>query len=336
MKSFVYYDKSTNSLNSYLDNNIPLFCKKCIKDENKSCKKYYKKLLNSDCDGLYECPYGFYSYCKKNNIYTSLILKDKNNKKLVKNIQSKNQKLNEFDLYTENQIINIMEDYDELYSQNIELRDCMHDLRNIGSYFNSMSETIEINHKDLAEEDEDIKAMLALYDLVNYRLNVFYGIVNSDYKRLKVKIYPIIKKLKIMMRYQARKKKINIKIDYEQENILILSKNIYLVMFILMENAIKHSKHNSDINIDFEESENFTIVTISNISPLIEENEYSKIFERGYRGKNSISKGTGIGLSLVKQVLDKYEYTYDVEINPITNNECVFNFKIKFPSVKHI
>ena len=35
MKSFVYYDKSTNSLNSYSDNNIPLFCKKCIKDEKK-------------------------------------------------------------------------------------------------------------------------------------------------------------------------------------------------------------------------------------------------------------------------------------------------------------
>lgn len=331
MKSFIQYDKSLNTLNSENNKKIPEFCLKCIKDENKKCQKYYKNIINSEIDGLYECPYGFYTFFKKNNVYTSIILSDKNNSKICKTLKMHNDKISNYDNYNEKQLKSIMEDIDELYTKNIELRDCMHDLRNMGGYFNSMSEIIEINHAKLIEEDDDIKAMLALYDLINYRLNVFYGVNNADNKRIKAKLYPLIKKLQIMMRYQARKKKINFKIDYQQDNMVFLSKNIYLVIFILMENAVKHSIHNSNVSINFEEDNNYTVCTISNKGPLIEEFEYSKIFERGYRGKNTVSRGTGIGLSLVKDILEKHDYKYDINIIKVNDNECIFSFTIYFP-----
>ncbi len=331
MKSFIQFDKSSNTLTNESKREIPDFCLKCISDNTKKCQNFYKNILDNCSEGLYQCPYGFYSYFKKNNIYTSIILKDKDNSKLIKTLKMRNDKINNYDLYSEEQLIDIMEDIDDLYTKNIELRDCMHDLRNMGGYFNSMSETIELKHPELPEQDDDIKAMLALYDLINYRLNVYYGVNESDNKRIRGKLYPIIRKLQIMMKYQAKKKKINVKIDYEQENTVILSKNIYLVMFILMENAIKHSLHNCDINIDFEESNDKTIFKISNRSPLIEETEYEKIFERGYRGKNAVSKGTGIGLSMVKEILDKHGYVYRTDIVRINNNESSFSFIIEFP-----
>lgn len=334
MKSFIYYDKSSSCLTNDSNKKIPNFCQKCVGDADKKCGKHYKKIIDDNIEGLFECPYGFYSYLKKNFVYTSIILGDKNNKKLVQTLKFHNDKISNYDIYTESQFLSIMDDIDELYSSNIELKDCMHDLRNMGGYFNSMSETIELKHKELAEEDEDIKAMLALYDLVNYRLNVSYGVVEADNQKIKAKLYPLIKKLQVMMRYQARKKKINVKIDFEQENVVYLSKNIYLVMFILIENAIKHSLHNEEINIDFDEDEDFTILTISNKSALIEEYEYDKLFERGYRGKNTPSKGTGIGLSLVEEILKKHNYEYYVDIKRINKESCMFNFIVKFPVVK--
>lgn len=334
MKSFIQYDKSNNSLSNDGNKRIPEICKKYMCDEGKKCKKYYEKIINDDVEGLHECPYGFYSFYKKNNIYTSIVLKDKDNKKLIKTLELQNDKINNYDMYTKHQLLDIMDDIDVLFSSNIELRDCMHDLRNMGGYFNSMSETIEMKHKDLAEQDEDIKAMLALYDLVNYRLNVYYGVVEADNKKIKAKLYPLIKKMQVMLSYQARKKKLEFVIDYEQKNVVYLSKNIYLVMFILMENAIKHSLPKEKINIDFEETNEFTIFKISNKSTLIEEAEYEKIFERGYRGKNTISKGTGIGLSLVKEILGKQKYEYNVDIVRLSNEECIYNFIIKFPVVK--
>lgn len=334
MKSFIQFDKSSNSLITESNKKIPDFCIDCIKDKTKKCSNYYDKIFENGMEGLHECPYGFYSYFKKNKIYTSIILRDKDNLKLTRTLKNRNDKITNYDCYTEKQIIDLMDDIDVLFTNNIELRDCMHDLRNMGSYFNSMSETIEIKHKELAEEDEDIKAMLALYDLINYRLNVYYGISEPDYKRIKAKLYPLLKKLQVMMRYQAKKKKIKLVIDYEQENIVVLSKNIYLVMFILMENAIKHASYSSEINIDFDEDDKCTVFKISNQSPLIEESEQQKIFERGYRGKNTVSKGTGIGLSMVKEILDKHEYKYDLDIVRINDKECIFNFIIEFPCAK--
>lgn len=334
MKSFIQYDKSSNCLINESNRKTPDYCINCINDETKKCSNYYSKIFENGAEGLHECPYGFYSFFKKNKIYTSIILKDKDNTKLTRTLKNRNDRITNYDCYTEEQLNDLMNDIDDLFTSNIELRDCMHDLRNMGSYFNSMSEIIEINHKELAEEDEDIKAMLALYDLINYRLNVYYGINESDYKRIKAKLYPLLKKLQVMTRYQAKKKKINVIIDYQQENIVILSKNIYLVMFILMENAIKHSIYNSEINIDFDENDKCTIFKISNQSPLIEEFEQKKIFERGYRGINAVSKGTGIGLSMVKEILDKHEYKYDIDIVKLNDKECIFNFIIEFPCAK--
>lgn len=330
MKNFVTYDKSQQNLKCETIENIPLYCQQCIVNANKKCQKYYKELFNRNEQGIYRCPYGFYSYYVRNNIYTSIINKD-DISQVKNNIESKQQKLKMFNQYSLDHLKNIVQDYENLIFENIELRDCMHDLRNIGGYFNSMTESISLKHEDLIEADDDIKALVALYDLINYRLNVFYGINESDNKRIKAKLYPLFRKLKVMMRYQAKKKKINIRLDFEQENTLILSNNIYLAMFILLENAIKHSIYKSEIDIQFEETINQTIVIISNTSPLICEDEYSKIFERGYRGVNCISKGSGIGLSLVKQILDTHNYKYDLEIIPLNKSNCIFKMKIIFP-----
>ena len=201
----------------------------------------------------------------------------------------------------------------------------------MGGYFNSMSETIELKYPELQEKYDDIKAMLALYDLINYRLNVYYGVNESDNKRFRGQLYPILKKMQIMTSYQAKKKKINVNLSHKQENYLILSNNIYLVMFILLENAIKHSLHNSEILIEFIETKDKTTFSISNRSPLIEENEVAKLFERGYRGKNAISKGTGIGLSIAKEILKNHEYMYNIKIDNLNNNESIFKFIIEFP-----
>lgn len=334
MKSFIEFDRRSNNIISEDVNKIPEFCLKCISDPNKKCSKHYSSIIEKDVDGLFECPYGFYTYYKKNKITTSLILRDKKNDKLIKTLKNNKKKLTDYDVYTERQFIDLMEDIDQLYTKNIELRDCMHDLRNMGGYFNSMSEIIGIKHKDLAENDEDVRAMLALYDLINYRLNVNNEILDINDRRIKTKIYPLVKKLQVMMKYQAKKKKIKFKIDYEQENQVILSNNIYLVVFILMENAVKHSGENAEINIDFEEDDNFTTFIISNIGPCINDNEVNRLFERGYRGKNAVSKGSGIGLSMVKQILEKCGYEYKLEIININNKECVYKFIIKFPCNK--
>ena len=276
MRSLVTYDKSTKSLSCENQSNIPNFCKECIKDKNKKCQDFYKKMLNKEEEGLYYCPYKFGVYLKRNNLYSCLIIKNNSFVKLKESIEKYKQKISDFHCYTEKEIIDIINDFENLIMDNLTLRDCMHDLRNIGSFFNAMIERVKQKYNDLYESDDDIKALTSLYELVNYRINILNGINHANNRRFKQKIHPLIKKLTILLSYQANKKDLKFKIEEVQNNYITISDNIYLAMFILLENAVKHSFSGNDINIGFEEDSDNLIVTIENIGEKIERDETDK------------------------------------------------------------
>lgn len=330
MKSLVTYDKSKKTITCENDKLIPEFCKKCIKDKSKKCQKFYDDLLEKDEEGLYQCPYKFQTYYVRNNIYTSLIIKNENYAKLKKTIGSCGQKITEFHSYTVDEIYNLILDFESLIMDNLTLRDCMHDLRNIGSFFYAMSQKITTEYSDLYEKDDDIKALLSLYDLVNYRINILNGVKTSDNRRIKQKMHPLIKKLTIMLSYQARKKDIKFKVDSVQERYVDLSQNIYLAMFILLENAVKHSVSDSVIDINFNEMEDYMEVSIENRGAKIETDEIERLTVRGYRGKNTSTKGTGVGLSLAKEIFEQHNCLFNIKVTDINKYESLFFVTIRF------
>lgn len=101
-------------------------------------------------------------------------------------------------------------------------------------------------------------------------------------------------------------------------------------MFILLENAVKHSFSGNDINIGFEEDSDNLIVTIENIGAKIEKDEKDKLCIRGYRGKNTSTKGTGVGLSLAKEIFDKHNCEMNIKIVDINHYQSLFIVSIKF------
>lgn len=334
MKSIVKYNRSTEKLECENENNIPNFCKSSLCNKDKKCQKFYKQLVSKNKNGLIECPYGFYAYFVRNIIYTSIILQDESFGKVKNNIENNGQKISNFNKYQKKQILDLIDDIEETENENIALNDCIHDLRNIGSYFNAMTETIEFDYKELVENDDNIKALILLYDTINYRLDVIEGIKNQNNQRIFQKIHPQIKKLTILMKYQAKNKNVKFDIKDDQENQVYLSRNIYLALFLLLENAVKHSPHNTTIYIDFIETEQYTEVIISNDSRKIEQEEIPKLTQRGYRGINTISKGTGLGLTLAKSILDDCEADFKIEVIDINKEKSIFKVRFKFYTYK--
>ena len=133
-----------------------------------------------------------------------------------------------------------------------------------------------------------------------------------------------------MLSYQARKKDLRFIIDSTQEKYVDLSNNIYLAMFILLENAVKHSISNNEIKIDFEETDEFLEVIIKNTGAIIEKDELDKLIIRGYRGKNTTTKGTGIGLSLAKEIFEQHNCPFEIKIRTKNKLESLFVVSIKF------
>ena len=75
----------------------------------------------------------------------------------------------------------------------------------------------------------------------------------------------------------------------------------------LVDNAIKYSPNGSTINISVYKSYLNYNLDIENECKDLSEETLPKIFERFYRGKNSVSKdGLGLGLFIAREIIEKY------------------------------
>ena len=86
----------------------------------------------------------------------------------------------------------------------------------------------------------------------------------------------------------------------------------------LLENAIKCSPHNSTITIDLTKTNNIINLSISDEGNGIANEEKSKIFKKFYRTENEEtrrSKGTGLGLYIVKYLVEKHNGHISVKDN---------------------
>ena len=82
------------------------------------------------------------------------------------------------------------------------------------------------------------------------------------------------------------------------------------------------------------ETDKYTEVIISNDSRKIEQEEIQKLPERGYRGINTISKGTGLGLTLAKAILDDCEADFKIEVIDVSKEKSIFKVRFKFYTYK--
>ena len=101
----------------------------------------------------------------------------------------------------------------------------------------------------------------------------------------------------------------NISINLKDEDLLFAVDERWLKEAIhnLVDNAIKYSPNGSTINISVYKSYLNYNLDIENECKDLSEETLPKIFERFYRGKNSVSKdGLGLGLYIAREIIEKH------------------------------
>ena len=86
------------------------------------------------------------------------------------------------------------------------------------------------------------------------------------------------------------------------------------IISIILDNAIKHTKENGKITVDVAKEKNSIKIEIKNQGDPIPEEEREKIFERFYRvdkARNRNEKRYGLGLSIAKGIVEKYNGTIE-------------------------
>ena len=157
------------------------------------------------------------------------------------------------------------------------------------------NENIKNIKKELIYIEDYTNMALSYLKMANHNTDMDISLVNLDDI-----IRPLIKKYAILFISN------NIKLEYEKLNVKVITDSKWCMVVIeqLLSNAIKYTK-NGIVSITFNEKENYLEIKDNGIG--IKESDLPKIFDKGYSGFNGRQnqKSTGIGLFLVKQILDK-------------------------------
>ena len=101
-------------------------------------------------------------------------------------------------------------------------------------------------------------------------------------------------------------------LDYTGNESLMLH-----VWINLMDNAIKYDPHGGLLRVRLYRQDNYAVFTVDDSGPGIAEADQRHIFDKFYQGDNSrMTEGNGLGLALVKRVLDMCGGTVCVENLP--------------------
>lgn len=127
------------------------------------------------------------------------------------------------------------------------------------------------------------------------------------------------------------------KIKYDGVNIIVEDEGslnnaniteieLYRIISNIVNNALKAMKETGILIIKTYDIKDYVVIIIENNGPKIEEKNICKIFEAGFTTKNNTEKNHGYGLSIVKELIEKY----GGNINLISNDVST-KFEIKLP-----
>ena len=185
-------------------------------------------------------------------------------------------------------------------------------------------ETRQKSLKIIKKQSERLKRMvedlLVIPDIESARLNV--NLQN-------IPVNSVIEGAIMLVRNDSGKEIINNVQDCTAE-IIADNDRIEQVFVNLIENAIKYSKEDSAITLDYEIQESRLVVSVKNDYDIIPREKLKTLFDKFTRIDDKTTRttrGTGLGLFIVKGLVE----VMNGEIRLYSNEECGFCVKIYMP-----
>ena len=338
-----FYDLSENNKHSCIficDGNYNLlYANKKIKenyygtknDNFKELEYYLKKKINSICDEYKIMESlelnGFWNGRIKDDkenmhvdCYVHLIFNDEENKQIVVSYSDVSKEIKtQFEL--EKRKV-----YDKEKSQFIA--NLAHELKTPLNIFNS---TIQLLDRELYKNDLYFKSMYVKYEkylktnckrmlrLINNIMDMSQieeGLLKPNFGRYN--IVSIVEDVTLSVANFALLKKIHIQFDTNKEESIIECDPTMIerVILNLLSNAIKFSRENDSIYVDIITNNDWIEILIKDEGIGMEEQDLDRIFKRFVQCDKSFTRaneGSGIGLSIVKSIVEAHDGSISVE-----------------------
>lgn len=171
-----------------------------------------------------------------------------------------------------------------------------------------------------------------LMDIVNTLLDI--SRIESGKMEINITLHDIVPVLKNIVDFfepQSKAKNIKIRLDTPGRLSVYMDKNlIERVLTNLVNNALKFTPEQGKIKISCKNNEEKAIITVADTGFGILKENLDKIFQEFYRVKDVENKaitGSGLGLSLVKRIIDSHKEKIWVESTP--GQGTTFSFSLE-------
>lgn len=187
---------------------------------------------------------------------------------------------------------------------------------------------LDVINKGYVEDVEKIKDLVGratqksetlivmLDDILDYTL-----LANRTMLKLEIlNILEVLKESFSMMQPYADERGIVVRCTKECHGELNVEGNYTFLLRVfnnILMNAVKYNKENGEITVDYSENKkkNTVIITVSDTGIGIPKEDMDKvfrIFERGKNARRNINGSLGLGLSLVKQIIEDHKGEIEV------------------------
>lgn len=217
----------------------------------------------------------------------------------------------------------------------------VHELRTpltyIGGYTHVLKEKIYSSPEEAKSylttiEKETVRLNKLINDLVelNHLQEELYVLVEEP-----IVIAQIILDTLDLFNILIAEKRLELHLDIEEDLILTGdSQRIQQVFYNIIDNAVKYSSDEGKLTVQLTSSGEIVEFSVTNEGIGILEEDISRIGERFFRtdkARNRITGGSGLGLSIVKEIIRLHGGTFSIESNPVTGTTVTVRFvnKIK-------
>jgi len=177
----------------------------------------------------------------------------------------------------------------------------------------SVSKTDEALYLGIIASESARLSELAENTLLLSRLESQNIVLDKQYYSLDEQIRQCV----ILLSSRWTAKKVNLELDLKPVRFKANAELLQQLWINLLVNAIKFAPENGRVHVGLHELEGLVQVSVSDNGPGIAEEDIKKIFSKYYRGSNTAgTSGLGLGLTIVKRILDLTQGVIDVENCP--------------------
>lgn len=216
------------------------------------------------------------------------------------------------------------------------LANVSHDLKTPLTMIKAYAEMVrDISYKDKEKRNKDLNIIIEETDRLNTLVNDLLDLskLEANSEKLNITEYDLIEQIKtVLNRYDIVKETENYNFVLELPEIAMVyadQNKINQVIYNLMNNAINYTGKDKKVIIRVTEKKDSYLVEIMDTGKGIKSADLPYIWDKYYKNEKNHKRnvvGTGIGLSIVRNILEMHKFPYGVHSKK--NHGTTFYFEI--------